>query len=85
MRYLVQSYSTGRSHRLAYIPDRLGVSDVKCRVYPPSGGENEQQQLVPLEPLLFTMDYRFRQLGDYFFVIEADGSVDTILKATVEK
>lgn len=86
MRYLVQNYSTGRLHRLAFMPDRLGIDSVKCRVYPPSGGEaNSEYVMDRIEPMLFTMQFRFRQLGDYFFVLEADGAVETVMKAMVEK
>jgi len=85
IKHSMQTYSTGREHRLVFTPDAPCDSDaVVCRVYPPGERRAKEFNLDPLD-CSFEFYYQFRNLGDYVMVIAVAGEVTNILKAVVDR
>ena len=55
---------------------------VKARVYGPNGCK-QKIDLFNMEAGVFAMNFNFREVGNYVFVIEEDGDITTILNAKV--
>jgi len=83
MRFLRGTYRPGPD-TLAYVAvDMLAISAV-ARVYgPPRHSVAVAYDLDKLEPGVFALDFDFKELGNYIFVIEEDGEVQTVLNAKV--
>ncbi len=86
MRFLRDNYRPGKD-RLAYGAVDKNASVVVTRVYGPGQGpKNKRAQklnLYKLEAGVFVLDFEFKELGNYIFVVEEDGVVQTILNAKV--
>lgn len=85
IQHSVQSYATGRRHRLIYTPDMPGTYDVECRVYCP--GETRCVETFELKPVdaVYEFYYQFRYIGDYLLVLIRDNEIVNCLKAVVNK
>jgi len=85
IQHSVRAYSTGRQHRLVYVPEVPGTYDVKCRVLCPGDTRcAETHELKPVDAV-YELYYQFRQLGDYIMILVVDGDVKRTLKAVVDK
>lgn len=72
---------------MAYAAVDRNATEVVVRVYSPSHRPGDKcadsHTLLKLEPGIFCLDFEFKQLGNYIFVIQEDGVVQTILNAKV--
>jgi hypothetical protein len=85
IKHSVRAYSTGREHRLVYVPDTPVTGPVQCRVYCPGDSRcTETHDLAPVDAV-YEFYYKFRHLGDYLLMLNVDGTVTQCLKAVVEK
>lgn len=86
MRFLRDNYKPGQD-RLAYAAVDQAAIKVVARVYGPShrarSKHSQELNLYKLEAGVFALDFEFRELGNYIFVVEEDGTVQTILNAKV--
>ncbi len=86
MKFLRDTYRPGKD-RLAYVAVDRDAVVVVARVYGPSHRPRhkytETCRLFKLEPGVFALDFEFKELGNYIFVVEEDGTVQTILNAKV--
>jgi len=84
--FIRDNYRPGQD-RLAYAAVDVTATEVVTRVYGPShraGNRSTQTlELFKLEKGVFALDFDFKQLGNYIFVVEEDGEVQTILNAKV--
>lgn len=83
MKFLRDTYRPGKD-RLAYATVDRNAAVVVARVYGP--GQQpvcRKLKLFRLEPGVFALDFEFKELGNYIFVIAEDGVVQTILNAKV--
>ncbi len=81
MKFLRDTYRPGKD-RLAYGAVDRNATKVVARVYGPSK-HCKRLNLYKLEAGVFALDFVFKELGNYIFVIEEDGVVQTILNAKV--
>jgi hypothetical protein len=86
MKFLRETYRPGPD-RLAYAAVGTNATTVVTRVYGPHHGSKlksiQRLELFKLEPGVFCLDFEFKELGNYIFVVEEDGTVETILNAKV--
>lgn len=86
MKFLRDTYRPGPD-RLAYVTVDRAATTVVARVYGPGhrpGSNNKTKlKLFKLEEGVFVLDFEFKELGNYIFVIVEDGEVQTILNAKV--
>ena len=83
MKFLRDTYRPGKD-RLAYAAVDKNAAVVVARVYGPGPRPCcETIELHKLEPRVFVLDFEFDSLGNYIFVIEEDGEVQTVLNAKV--
>jgi len=84
MKYLRGTYRPGPD-RLAYAAVDNDAAVVVARVYGPGrpGTTHFGRDLLKLERGVFALDFEFKELGNYIFVVEEDGVVQTILNAKV--
>jgi hypothetical protein len=86
MKYLRDTYRPGND-RLVYVAVGKSPVSIVARIYGPHHRKESPDattvELEPLEPKIFVMDFEFRKLGNYIFVIEEDGEVEAILNAKV--
>lgn len=86
MKFLRDTYRPGKD-RLAYAAVDKNASVVVVRVYGPShrarSKSKKEIKLHKLEQGVFALDFEFKELGNYIFVVEEDGEVQTILNAKV--
>jgi hypothetical protein len=80
------TYKPGKD-KLAYAAVDPQATLVVARVYGPRHCANCNDvaglELYRLEGGVFALDFEFRDLGNYIFVVEEDGVVQTILNAKV--
>ena len=86
MKLIRDTYRPGKD-RLAYVAVDQNAAKVVTRVYGPShrarNKHSEELNLYKLEAGVFALDFEFKELGNYIFVVEEDGKVQTILNAKV--
>jgi len=82
MQFRRESYKSGED-TLVYGAVDLGASVVEARVYVPTRSRPNTIKLTKLEPGVFILDFNFREVGNYIFVVVEDGEVKTILNAKV--
>lgn len=86
MKFLRDTYRPGKD-RLAYLAVDRTATVVVARVYGPShrprSRHKTELKLFKLEEGVFVLDFEFKELGNYIFVIVEDGVVQTILNAKV--
>lgn len=86
MKFLRETYRPG-ADRLAYAAVDKDATTVVTRVYGPHHrprNKNTQElELFKLERGVFALDFEFKEIGNYIFVVEEDGTVQTILNAKV--
>lgn len=86
MKFLRENYRPG-DDRLAYAAVDTNATNVVTRVYGPRHSPEHKSvkslELFKLEPGVFCLDFKFDELGNYIFVVEEDGTVQTILNAKV--
>jgi len=86
MRFLRNTYKPGPD-KLVYTAIDLKPTLVVARVYGPRHSETHSDvkslNLYKLEDGVFALDFNFKELGNYIFIIEEDGAVQTILNAKV--
>jgi len=86
MKFLRDTYRPGKD-RLAYGAVDKDAVLVVTRVYGPShrprSKNSVELKLYKLEAGVFALDFEFDELGNYIFVVEEDGKVQTILNAKV--
>jgi hypothetical protein len=86
MKFLRDTYRPGPD-RLAYVAVARDAASVVARVYGPGhrprSNAAKEVKLFKLEEGVFALDFVFKELGNYIFVIEEDGTVQTILNAKV--
>jgi len=86
MKFLRDTYRPGKD-RLAYGAVDKNASVVAVRVYGPShrprSNDITKLKLYKLEAGVFALDFEFKELGNYIFVVEEDGVVQTVLNAKV--
>ncbi len=79
---LRETYRPGPD-RLVYPAQGKDAEAVVARVYGPNHAPVREIVLEQLENNIFAFDFNFRELGNYIFVFEEDGEVQTILNAKV--
>jgi len=83
MQFLRDTYRPGKD-RLAYAAVDKNAASVITRVYGPGlRPRSKELKLHKLEPGVFILDFEFRELGNYIFVVVEDDEVRTILNAKV--
>lgn len=86
MRLIRDTYRPGPD-RLAYVAVDKTAAVVVTRVYGPSHRPQHKNvkelNLYRLEQGVFALDFDFEELGNYIFVVEEDGCVQTVLNAKV--
>ena len=86
MKFLRETYRPGKD-RMAYVAVDRAAIKVVARVYGPGHRPRSNAitklNLFKLEAGVFALDFEFKELGNYIFVIEEDGTVQTILNAKV--
>lgn len=77
------TYRPGQD-RLVYTATGKDAAVVVARIYEPNhGGSCWRIILDKLEKNVFVLDFTFRDLGNYIFIFDEDGTVTTILNAKV--
>lgn len=69
--------------RLVYAAQGKDAKEVVVRVYGPNHARVREIVLDKLEKNVFAFDFNFMEIGNYIFVFEEDGEVQTILNAKV--
>lgn len=86
MKFLRETYKPGPD-KLAYAAIDPNATSVVTRVYGPRHSATHSDitplSLYKLEDGVFALDFDFRELGNYIFVVEEDGKIQTILNAKV--
>ena len=86
MRFVRGSYKPGKD-KLVYGAINPNTTDVVVRVYGPHYSAKCRDviayALYRLEPGVFALDFNFKEVGNYIFVVEEDNTVETILNAKV--
>jgi len=86
MKFLRDTYRPGPD-KLAYAAIDPDAASVVTRVYGPRHSATHADvitlPLFKLEDGVFALPFDFRELGNYIFVVEEDGTVQTILNAKV--
>jgi hypothetical protein len=86
MKFIRDTYKPGQD-RLAYAAVDPKASVVLTRVYGPGHRPEHKSlqefNLYKLEDGVFALDFVFEELGNYIFVVEEDGTVQTTLNAKV--
>lgn len=86
MRFVRGSYKPGKD-KLVYGAINPSTADVVVRVYGPRYSAKCRDvtvyALYQLEPGVFALDFNFKEVGNYIFVVEEDNTVETILNAKV--
>lgn len=83
MKFVRDTYRPGKD-RLAYGAVDKNATSVVARVYGPGPRpRGKNLTLYKLEQGVFALDFEFKELGNYIFVVEEDGVVQTILNAKV--
>jgi hypothetical protein len=82
MRFERASYKPGKDV-LVYGAVDSNAATVITRVYSPAALGSVDMTLKKLEPGVFALDFNFREVGNYIFVVEEDGTVQTVLNAKV--
>lgn len=69
---------------MAYVAVGKKAASVVARVYGPGHRPRSKKvELYKLEQGVFILDFDFKEIGNYIFVVEEDGEVQTILNARV--
>jgi len=86
MRFVRETYKPGQD-KLAYAAVDPHATSVVTRVYGPYHSATHSDvielSLYRLEDGVFALDFMFRELGNYIFIVEEDGTIQTILNAKV--
>ncbi len=83
MNFRRDTYKPGKD-RLAYAAVDKDAISVVARVYGPGRRPRKHEvKLYKLERGVFALDFEFKEVGNYIFIIVEDGEVQTILNAKV--